>query len=293
MKPAAFEYMAVESVDAALHALADNAGDIRVLAGGQSLGPLLNLRIAVPGVLVDINRLDELSHIDVTPDGSLSIGALTRQRRVETSARVATSWRMLTEAISHIGHRAIRNRGTIGGSIAHADPAAELPAVLIALDATIQTASVRGIRSIPATEFFLGPFTTALELDELLVGVTIPAVPSRTGQAWLEIARRHGDFGVIGVAAATEFDSEGTCVRARLVYSGADWAPWQPETAASLLIGRAPTPTLFAEVGRVAAGESSPPADIHASADHRRRLIEVLTARALARCAGAAWKEPV
>ena len=284
MKPSSFRYVAPLSVHQALETLRDEADDVRILAGGQSLGPLLNLRLSQPGLIVDINRLTDLDAIRVTPAGDLAIGAVTRQRTVETSPVVAADWGLIVTAISHIGHRATRNRGTVGGSVSHADPAAELPAALTALDASFQIASTAGRRSVPATDFFLGPFSTALRADEMLVGMTIPPTPSGTGHAWLEYSRRHGDFGIIGVAAILRYE-RGVCAHARLVFSGADWTPWQPPTAVQRLIGNRPSLDLFEEVGRAAAAESSPPEDIHASTAHRRRLIEALTARALSTCA--------
>lgn len=285
MKPARFRYLAPDSLEAALAALSDPDGDIRILAGGQSLGPLLNLRLARPDVILDVNRIPDLDAIRVTSDGQLSIGALTRQRRAETSAAVSSGWSLLCQAISQIGHRAIRNRGTVGGSVAHADPAAELPAALTALDATFHVASVGGRRSVPAAEFFRGPLATALDPDEMLLGLTVPPTDARAGQAWLEFSRRRGDFGVIGVAAVLRLDEDHCCADVRLVYSGADWTPWEPPSMRGVLNGRRPAPGLFEEVGRAVAGESAPPADIHASAAQRRRLIRVLTARVLARCA--------
>lgn len=285
MKPVPFRYVAPLSVDQALEVLAEEGDEARALAGGQSLGPLLNMRIAAPGVLLDINRLAELDYLRIEADGALVIGSLTRQRAVEVSDDVSSSHGLLVEAVSQIGHRAIRNRGTIGGSVAHADPAAELPAALVALDAIVHVGSSAGVRSIPASRFFLGPFSTALQSNELLMGITVPPARPRTGQAWMEVARRHGDYGVVGVAATVEYGEDGLCSDARLVYSGADWTPWEPGTGPDLLRGESLTPDLLEEVGRVVAAGSAPPADIHASAAYRRRLISVLTVRALARCA--------
>jgi len=285
MKPARFDYVAPRSLDHALSVLGAESDAARVLAGGQSLGPLLNLRLARPKVLVDVNQLRDLDQLRIADDGSLAIGATTRQRSVEVSADVAARWGLLSAAVSDIGHRAIRNRGTIGGSVAHADPAAELPAALIALDARFHVASSSGSRSLAASEFFTGPFTTTLEPDEMLTGVTVPPPRGDTGQAWIEFSRRQGDFAVIGVAAVLRLDSAGRCSALRLVYSGADWMPWQPASVTEQIRGRDPSTQLFEDVGRAVASESSPPDDVHASAAHRRRLIRVLTARALSRCA--------
>ncbi len=291
MKPAPFGYAAPDTVDEALSILASDGADARLIAGGQSLGPLLNLRIAAPGLVVDLNRVEGLDGITVGSDGSLRLGAMVRQRAAEISPEVA-GWPVLAEAISHIGHRAIRNRGTIGGSVAHADPAAELPASLVALDAVLAVRSASATRSVLASEFFVGPFTTVLAPDEMLVEIVVPAAPARTGYSWMEVARRHGDFGIIGVAAVVGLDSDGRCAAAKVVCSGADWTPWSDPDATGMLIGRSPTVDRFSEVGARMAEASSPPDDIHASSDHRRRLIGVLTARALAKAAADAGVGP-
>ena len=188
MKPARFAYLAPGSVDEATAILGEHGDEARLLAGGQSLGPLLNLRLAQPPIVVDVNRLSSLDYIRVEDDGSLSVGALTRQRRAETSPVVAQAWPLLTEAIGEIGHRAIRNRGTIGGSIAHADPAAELPACLVALGATCRLASSAATRDVAAADFFRGPFSTVLRTGEMLVGITVPGPRPAGTQAWLEFS---------------------------------------------------------------------------------------------------------
>ena len=284
MKPAAFDYIAPTSLGEALDALANRGDDGRIIAGGQSLGPLLNLRLARPGVLLDINGLPELDNLEVSAAGGLSVGALTRHRSVETSKLVAAGWPLLAEAASEIGHRAIRNRGTVGGSVSHADPAAELPAAFVALDATFQVSSAAGERDVPASEFFTGPFSTVLGADEMLTRVTVPPTGDTTAQTWIEFSRRHGDFGVVGVAAVLGVE-ENVVTAVRLVYSGADWAPWRPGAAADALVGAAPSEDVIGDVAEAVAAESSPPSDIHASAAHRRRLIATLTSRALKRCA--------
>lgn len=287
MKPAPFRYLAPRSLKEALAELANQQEDVRILAGGQSLGPLLNLRLARPEVVLDVNRLDDLAGLTLSPEGHLAIGAMARQRSLEISAIAASGWDMLVAAISEVGHRAIRNRGTVGGSVAHADPAAELPAALVALDASFSVASAAGNRSIRANEFFLGPFTTALAPDEMLIGMTVPPVAAGTGQTWLEFSRRHGDFGLVGVAATLRIDGERKCRSARLVYSGSDLVPWEPASALQALEGRRPSSDLFMDVGRAVAAESSPPADVHASTAHRRKLMSALATRALTRCAAA------
>ena len=289
MKPARFAYLAPGSVDEATAILGEHGDEARLLAGGQSLGPLLNLRLAQPPIVVDVNRLSSLDYIRVEDDGSLSVGALTRQRRAETSPVVARAWPLLTEAIGEIGHRAIRNRGTIGGSIAHADPAAELPACLVALGATCRLASSAATRDVAAADFFRGPFSTVLRTGEMLVGITVPGPRPAGTQAWLEFSRRHGDFGLVGVATIVNWARDGSIADLELAYSGAHWTPWQPpDEVAAHACGERPGRALFELVGAAAAAASSPPEDLHASTQHRRRLIATLTARALARCASRA-----
>lgn len=284
MKPAPFAYVAARSIDDALDVLSENGDDAKVIAGGQSLGPLLNLRLAFTDLLVDINPIDGLDFVRQTDGGELSIGALTRHRSIELSSLVATGWPVLTLAVSEIGHRAIRNRGTIGGSVAHADPAAELPATFIALNATFHVASVRGTRSIPARDFFLGPFTTVLQPDELLVEIRVPRRAGRSAQTWMEFSRRSGDFGIVGVVANLEFDRKGRCAKGTLVYSGVDSTPWEFERGSELLRKVDLSRELAEELGQVAAQECSPPSDEHATSAFRRRLVGVLTKRALAQC---------
>ena len=281
MKPARFSYLAPDSLGEALGVLEEHGDAARVLAGGQSLGPLLNLRLALPEVLVDANRIPGLDSLTIGSRGAVEIGAMARQHAVERREAVISGWPMVAEAIAEIGHRAIRNRGTVGGSVAHADPAAELPAAFVALDVEFAIASSGGTRSVPASEFFVGPFTTVLEPGEMLAGITVPPVRERTGQAWLEYSRRHGDFGVVGVAALLSADEDGRCSHARLVYSGVASVPWEPQRAIEMLAGSKLSPELITEAGRAAAEESAPPGDIHASAAHRRRLIRALTPRAL------------
>ena len=196
MKPAPFDYAAPRSLEAALALLGDES---RPLAGGQSLVPMLNFRIAQPARLVDLNAIGELDYLRCA-DGALRIGALTRQAALERSELVERRWPLLVEAVRLVGHPAIRSRGTVGGSVAHADPAAELPVALAALDARFHLRSVRGARSLPPSDFFLGPLTTALEPDELLVEIEVPALPEGARAAFVEQARTHGDFAIAGAA---------------------------------------------------------------------------------------------
>ena len=282
MKPAPFDYSAPESVDQALGLLAEHADVAKVIAGGQSLGPLLNMRLARPELLIDLNRLRELDYLR-EDHGALVVGALTRQRAVERSPGVAAHWPLLHEAVAYIGHPTIRNRGTVGGSVAHADPSAELPAVVTALEAELRIRGPRGERTAAPKDFFVTYLTTNLEPDELLVEVRLPPPPARTGYAWEEYARRHGDFALAGVAAAISLASDGICTRARLVYTGVGPVPFDARQAAELLVGQLPTSEAFNLAAERAAAECEPDSDLHASADYRRHLVRGLTRRALER----------
>jgi carbon-monoxide dehydrogenase medium subunit len=285
MKPAPFEYVDAKNLDEALALLARHGDEARPLAGGQSLVPLMNMRLARPRVVVDLNRVASLTYIRDT-DAGLAIGAMTRQAVAEESSHVATRWPLLVEALGLAGHRAIRNRGTIGGSLAHADPAAELPAAVLALDGRLTLASPRGPRTVEARAFFRGALTTARAPDELLAEVALPSPPPRTGSCFLEVARRHGDFALVAVAAVTTLDATGTCTRARLALAGVGSMPLRAEAAEALLVGRAGDAALFAEAARVVSEGLEPDSDLHASAEYRREVAGVLTRRALAR----AWE---
>ena len=264
MKPAPFAYAAPDSVPAALTLLGDE--EARALAGGQSLVPMLNFRLARPRLLVDLNPLPELAGITVAGDGRLRIGAMTRQAELLRSAAVTTGWPLLTEAVSHVGHAAIRARGTVGGSVAHADPAAELPVVLTALDARFRVRSAAGERVLAASDFFQGALTTALAPGELLVAIEVPPAPPAARMAFAEHARTHGDFALAGVAV----------VRAPGGH------------AAVALLGAAPVPVrAVAAEQALAAGAPASQVAALASAgvrdNHRRALITALTERAARR----------
>jgi carbon-monoxide dehydrogenase medium subunit len=284
VKPPPFEYLAPTTLEEALHQLEEGGFDARALAGGQSLIPMLNFRLARPSLLVDLNRVDELSFFRAAEDGSLNIGAMSRQRDVERSPDVRRVAPLLAEALQHVAHPQIRNRGTLGGSLAHADPAAELPAVMLALEARFRVGGVGGDRWIPAAEFFFGPFMAALEPGELLLEVELPARHARDGSAFEEVARRRGDYALLGVAAHVRLDPEGVCERAALGYVNGSHTPNLAAGASGVLVGSEPTPDRIAEASRVAAADDcAPPSDIHASEAYRRRLVEVLTRRALER----------
>jgi CO/xanthine dehydrogenase FAD-binding subunit len=286
MKPAPFEYVAPESLGAALDVLARQGGDAKILAGGQSLIPVMNFRLAQPALLVDLNKIAELDFVRRDEDGGLRIGAMTRQRRLERDPLVAAAAPLLAEAVPFIAHPQIRNRGTLGGSLAHADPAAELPAVAVALGARFRLQRAGGERWVEAGDFFSGLFSTALTPDEVLVEVALPASPPRTGWAFLEVARRHGDYAQVGVAARVTLEEDGRCREARLVFLSVGDAPVEARRAAAGLAGEALSGAAIAAAAETAAREEiDPTGDIHASAAFKRHLARVLTARALARAA--------
>ncbi len=283
MKPPPFRYEAARTVEEALACLAEHGMEAKPLAGGQSLVPLLNFRLARPAVLVDLNGVDELAYLRTDEDGALRIGAMARQADVERSAAVRAGWPLLTEALGHVAHPAIRNRGTVGGSVAHADPAAELPAVLLALEARFHLRGPGGRRRVEAGEFFLAPFATVLEPDELLTEIEVPPAPSGVGWAFEEVARRHGDYALAGAAAVVALDEEGRCRRVRLAFVNAGLVPVLAAGLAERLEGTAPRPDALREAANAVAAALDPPEDVHATAPYRRHLAAVLAHRALAR----------
>ncbi len=286
MKPAPFDYQAPASLEAALDVLARHGADAKVLAGGQSLIPVMNFRLAAPALLVDINKLAELDFIRRGEDGSLRVGALTRQRRLERDPLVAESAPLLHEAVPFIAHPQIRNRGTLGGSLAHADPAAELPALAVALRARFRLQRSGSERWVEAGDFFGGLFTTALEPDEILAEVAIPSLPPRTGWAFLEVSRRHGDYAQVGIAALVTLDEAGRCREARLVFLSVGDRPVEAREAARLLAGEEISQqAIEAAAEKASREEMDPTGDIHASAAFKRHLARVLTGRALRRAA--------
>ena len=283
MKPAAFEYFAPRTLDEALTLVAEHGSDAKPLAGGQSLIPAMNFRLAAPAVLVDLNLVPQLGHIGHETAG-LRIGGMTRQRAIERSDLVARHAPLLGQAVRFVAHPAIRTRGTLGGSLAHADPAAELPAVMLALDATVIAHNRERSRTIAAADFFTGLFSTGLAADELLTEVTIPPPPVRSGYAFDEVSRRHGDFALAGVAATVTLDEHGRCAAARIALLGLGDRPLLATHAAHILIGQAPSPGhIRAAAEASAASDIDPPSDIHASARYRRRLAAVLVRRVLER----------
>jgi len=282
MKPPRFDYHAPASVDEALALLARHGDGARVLAGGQSLMPMLNFRLARPAHLVDINRVRGLDGIAAAADGGLRLGALVRQRALERSPAVVERSPLIAQAMPFVGHPQIRTRGTLGGSLAHADPAAELPAVMVALDARLAVRSADGERTVKAEDFFVAALTSALRPRELLVEIALPAWPARAGACLREVAIRRGDFALGGAAATLALDGHGRVASARVVCFGVGPTPLRVPAAEASLVGGAPSPAAFAEAGRLASAAADPHEDIHASAGYRKRLAGVLTARALA-----------
>ena len=280
MKPAAFDYVVAESIDAAVAALAAANGEAKILAGGQSLVPMLNFRLLRPSILVDINRIPDLAFIEEGAD-AIVIGALTRHHRLETSPVIARHLPVVTEAMRHVAHLAIRNRGTIGGSLSHADPAAELPMLALLLDATLHVVSHAGPRTIAARDFFLGPLTVDLAPDEMVTRIVLPKLSPATGWGFAEVARRSGDF-ALAAAAATLKLRDGVIGEARIAMTGIDDTAKRASEAEALLAGRTLTPDLIDTAVAAARAGVNPPTDLHASSDYRRHLVGVLVGRALA-----------
>jgi carbon-monoxide dehydrogenase medium subunit len=276
LKPAPFAYDDPRTVDEAVSLLAAHADEAKLLAGGQSLVPLLNFRLARPGRLVDVNRIDELADIR-RREAVLHIGAVVRVATLERSRIAAAHWPLLVEASRFVGHPQIRSRGTVGGSAAHADPAAELPVALVALDARFRIRSVRGERVAEADAFFAGPLTTSLAADELLVSIEVPTQPPVTGAAFREYARRHGDFALAGVGALVTLDDARHCREARIALLGAGATPLRASEAERVLAGRRIDDEAAREAAERAAAQADPPGD----ADHRRALLRALVAEAV------------
>lgn len=291
MKPPAFTYHAPRSLDEALAALAATGGDGKVLAGGQSLIPLLNMRLAAPRHLVDINGVRELDTVEVT-SGGVRVGALARHARVERSAEVAEAQPLLVRALRHVAHPVVRNRGTVVGSIAHADPAAELPAVLALLGGTVEVAGPAGRRTVPAADFFAGPMEPALAPGELAVSAFFPRLAARTGAAFAEVSRRHGDYAMAGVAATVTVDRAGRVTAARAGYLSAAATPLVLDLGEAVREHQdAAGGHDWGAVAAWAADRLDPEADIHASAEYRRHLARVLTERVLRDAAAGVFDE--
>jgi carbon-monoxide dehydrogenase medium subunit len=283
VKPAPFSYSSPDTVAEALAVLARWGGDGKVLAGGQSLIPLLNMRLSSPAHLVDINRVAGLDSLEV--DGQVRVGALARHARVERDERVRSSCPLLAQALRLVAHPVIRNRGTVCGSLAHADPAGELPAVLVLLGGTVEVAhDGMAVREVAAAEFFTGPMESALDDGDLMVAVRFPVTGPRTGTEFTEVSRRHGDYALCGVAAVVTLDEDGCITTARTTSISANPIPLALDCT-EMLAGSRAAEADFASAGRFARDAVTPTSDIHASAEYRSELAGVLTERALATAA--------
>jgi carbon-monoxide dehydrogenase medium subunit len=282
MKPSAFEYIVPETVVAALDVMAQYGDEAKVLAGGQSLVPAMNFRMVQPTLLVDLNKISELRYIDQNDDGSVRVGAMTRHRKLEYDTTVSEQVPLLHETMPHIAHPQIRNRGTLGGSLVHADPAAELPVIAVALDARIKVQSSEGERWIAASDFFEGMFMTDLLPEEILSEVEFPAQPARTGTCFMEISRRSGDYAMMGLATVITLDENGLCEEARLVYLNAGDGPMRALESEKILNGEGFDKDVFQSVAAKASqDEIEPFGSVHATVEYQRHLARVLTVRAL------------
>ena len=284
MKPAAFDYVIADSIDMAVASLADGGGDAKIIAGGQSLVPMLNFRLIRPSVLIDINRIGDLAFIEEAGK-KICVGALTRHYQIETSPVIARHLPVLASAMTHVAHLAIRNRGTIGGSLSHADPAAELPMMALLLDAELHIASASGKRTIAARDFFVGALTVDLARDDIVTEIALPKLPPKTGWGFEEVARRTGDF-ALAAAAATLTLSAGVISQARIALTGVGPTPVRVAEAEALLVGQALEPGLIDRIIDVVRAAIEPDTDLHASSDYRRHLAGVLAGRAVS----AAWR---
>lgn len=280
MKPAPFTYHDPRTVGEAFDLLA-SLENARVLAGGQSLMPMMNFRYAMPDHLIDLNRIGALSYLRCD-DEALRCGAMTRQRDIEFSAEVRERLPILHEALAHVGHRQTRNRGTIGGSLCHLDPSAELVNVTTLLDGTLHIGSKRGVRNVSMAQFAVTYMTSALEPDEMLAGVTLPLPPPGSGHAFVEFARRHGDFAIVACSALLGLDADGTIAHARLAVSGLDFCPMRPARIEDALRGEKPAAATF-KAAAAEAAKLDATGDAYVSAAYRQHLARVLTYRALER----------
>jgi CO/xanthine dehydrogenase FAD-binding subunit len=286
MKPPRFYFCAPQMLDEALALLDQNSEDTKVLAGGQSFVPLLNMRLAAPAYIVDINHISQLQYIE-QEDGYLAIGATVRQRQVERSTLVMEKHPLLVEVIKHIGHMQIRNRGTVVGSVAHADPAAELPALLTCLNGEVLVQSIHGERIIKAEEFFMGYLSTALEPGEMLTEVRFPLLMPRAGWAFMEFARRSGDYALVGAAAVLNPTADDRCMSANIAYLGIAGAPVRGHAIEDALVGTSLNePVLDAAAAIASSLVSDDMGDVHATVEYRRALTAELTKRVLK----AAWE---
>jgi len=283
VKPSPFAYHRPTTVDEAMDVLGELGSDAKILAGGQSLLPLLSMRLAAPAHIIDINRLSELAGAKVGDDG-VRVAAIVRQATVEHDRDATAAVPLLGQALAHVAHPVIRNRGTVVGSLAHADPSAELPAVLALLGGTLTLASRAGRRTVAAREFYLGPLETVLHPDELVLEAFFPRAPRGSGTAFVELARRHGDYAMCGVAALVRLDEAGSVQDARAAYISVAPVPLVIDLTAPVA-GQQASAADWRAAGDIARDQVEPDGDIHATAAYRRHLTGVLTARALAEAA--------
>jgi carbon-monoxide dehydrogenase medium subunit len=282
MKPAPFAYHAPKTLEEALNLMDEHGYGAKLLAGGQSLIPVMNFRLAQPAIIVDLNGVTELGNLTAAADNGLRIGAMVRHSQAEHSLTCANLAPLMSEVMPYIAHPQIRNRGTIGGSLAHADPASELPVVMVALQARFKLERLGSSRWVAAQDFYESLFTTALEAEEILTEIAVPPVMVHTGYAFKELARRHGDYAQAGVAAVITLDEQGICTRARLVYLNLGEIPMVAQQAADLLVGQELTAEVIDEAAHVASQEEiAPTGDMHAGAEYKRHLAFVLGKRTL------------
>jgi aerobic carbon-monoxide dehydrogenase medium subunit len=281
MKPAPFRYVAARTVEQALQLKAEHGDEARFLAGGQSLVPTMNFRLTQPALVIDINPLSELAGVRNGAADRLRIGALTRYRALERDPMTQSKLPLIHEALPHIAHPQIRNRGTIGGNLAHADPASEMPAIVLTMGGRLRAQSVKGERWIAASDFFVGALTTALEPDELLTEIELPVAAPGSGTCFMEMSRRRGDFAIIGVACILGVDQAGRCTEARIGLCNAGDGPVFAEAASQSLIGNAIGAAEIAAAAALVQEAIEPGGSIHASKEFQRHIAGVLTARAL------------
>ena len=289
MKPPPFRYVRAGSLEDALSALASEGDEARLLAGGQSLIAMMNLRLVRPSALVDVNGVSELDYIR-SDDATLTVGALTRLSAAEASQEIAGACPLMSEAIGHIAHRPIRNRGTVGGNLSHADPSSELPAVALAVDAQMVVQKNGSVRRVAAEDFFVGALTTSMAPDEALTAIEVPRAPGGQGWSFMEVSPRKGDYALVGVAVTLAVE-DGRCTACRIVYTGnGDRARRIPE-AEGAMVGEAAGAATFAAAGEAAAAHIEPNADLHASEQYRRDITAALTRRAVAQAAARCAQE--
>jgi CO/xanthine dehydrogenase FAD-binding subunit len=281
MKPAPFKYVAATSLDQALSLKAQYGDEARFLAGGQSLIPAMNFRLARPAVLIDINHVGEVAGVDRSENG-VRLGAMTRYRTLERDGDFLKTCPLFADALPHIAHPQIRNRGTVGGNLSHADPASELPAIAMAMGARMRIRSARGERELAASDFFVGLLTTDIQADEMLVEITLPKAPARSGSCFMELARRRGDFALAGIAVILSLDDQDRCVDVRLALCGVGETPVDASAAASSMIGQPCTDKAIETVAADVQKAIAPMGNVHASGEYQRHIAGVLTRRAIA-----------